>query len=136
MNEQDARQVFDTILQHERFSYREAVKWAISSLEANAAEIKALKEVIKRRGKSALPEVAALRAENEKLRAALQKIDEWPDEELADIVAGMLSTAEQALAAVEQSEAGDTKKCASCGHEWTEDALWCPGCNDAIQRLP
>ena len=39
MNEQDARRVFDTILQNERFSYREAVKWAITEMERLTTEV-------------------------------------------------------------------------------------------------
>ena len=84
---------------------------AADLLEANAAEIKALKEVLQRRGKSALPELAALRAKNEKLRDALKRLASpeafvisrpTNEEDRARMI-----FAEQALAAVEQSEAGE-----------------------------
>lgn len=32
MNEEDARRVFDKIIADERFSYREAVRWAIDEI--------------------------------------------------------------------------------------------------------
>ena len=42
MTEEDARKVLATIIEHERFSYREAVRWALQRIDYLEMEVDSL----------------------------------------------------------------------------------------------